>query len=91
MDAVPETVYTVGADCLAPAAADAVQIAVLEDRIPGNSLGIMAPGTVQMTSLQKDAGADPGAVIEAEFLNIEYRAGNGPIIDVFQKIPSFFL
>ena len=77
MDAICKTVDTVGAEAFAPAAGCAVHGAVLQHRQGRESLRIVTPGAAQVAALQKHRGADSGAVVGAEFLNIENCGGRG--------------
>jgi hypothetical protein len=72
-----KTVDTVGTNRLTPAAADTVHIAEFQHRLPADALGIVTPAAVQVAALEKNGGADTGAVIGTEFLDVENRCGGG--------------
>ena len=81
--------YRIGTDCHALTAEDAVHGFEFQQGSLGQAFRIVTPGTAQVAALQKDGGADPGAVIGAEFLDIEYQTGGIGRMAGFHKRPSF--
>ena len=61
----------------AVAAPDAVRREEGELRLGGNALRVVAPGTVQRTALEEDRGANPGAIVHCEALEVEDDAVRG--------------
>ena len=59
------------AGSLTSATLDASSGLVHHFQAQGLALGIVAPPAVERTSFEKDRGADPGPVVEGEFLYVE--------------------
>ena len=55
------------------------------------TFGVGTPGAAQGTALEKYHGADTGAVVEAEFLDIKEKGVHGLMIVVFVWIVNYFI